>query len=193
MNKTLTLLAGMIAIGILSCSEAPKGDKATITDQQEVTEQAGRTYTVNTSESNVRFTGHGVGKNHPGNFKLNSGSVSVVNNQITGGRFEIDIKSMDVEQREEMFQTKLRPHLMSGDFFDAEKFDKAVFEITDVKPYDGQSGDTSIVEGANYLVSGNFTLKDATKNITFPAHIELDEDNLSAKGKFRHRQDAMDE
>jgi polyisoprenoid-binding protein YceI len=122
--------------------------------------------------------------NHPGVFKLSSGNVAVANNQITGGEFVINIKSMDLEEKGGMFDSKLRPHLMSGDFFDADKFGTARFEITNVAPYQPNSSDTSIVEGANFNVSGNFTLKDVTKNITFPARIDLDENTLKAKGNF---------
>jgi polyisoprenoid-binding protein YceI len=91
---------------------------------------------------------------------------------------------MDLEQKGGMFDEKLHPHLLSGDFFDADKFSTAKFEITKVEPYKANSSDTSIVSGANFNVSGNFTLKDVTKNITFPARIDLDDNTLKAKGNF---------
>lgn len=177
-----TAFAGLILTS--GCSDAPKGDKATITNEQAASSATGQTFTVDTSASRIRFTGHGVGKNHPGTFHLSSGSVAINNNQITGGQFTINIKSMDMEQREAMFQTKLKPHLLSGDFFDAEKFGTAKFEITKVEPYQANNTDTSIVDGANFNVSGNFTLKDVTKNITFPAKIDLDGNTLKAKANF---------
>ena len=89
-----------------------------------------------------------------------------------------------MEQKEAMFQEKLKPHLLSGDFFDAEKFETARFVITKVEPYKADNSDTSIIEGANFNVSGNFTLKDATKNITFPARIDLDKNTVRAKANF---------
>lgn len=177
-----TALAGLTLFS--ACSDAPKGDKATITNEQQASTASGQTFTVDTSASRIRFTGHGVGKNHPGTFRLASGNVAVNNNQITGGQFTINIKSMDMEQKETMFQTKLKPHLLSGDFFDAEKFGTAKFEITKVEPYQANSADTSIVAGANFNVSGNFTLRDVTKNITFPAKIDLDGNTLKAKANF---------
>ena len=74
----------------------------------------------------------GVGKNHPGTFALSYGKVTVTDNTITGGTFVIDVTSMDMEQEDEMIDNKLRPHLMSGDFFDAKTFDTSRFEITKV-------------------------------------------------------------
>jgi polyisoprenoid-binding protein YceI len=40
------------------------------------------------------------------------------------------------------------------------------------------------VEGANFTVSGNLTLKDQTKNVSFPAKIDLDDNTLKAKANF---------
>lgn len=178
------LAIATLSITAYSCSDAPKGDDAKITEEQQASQATGVTFAVDTADSRIRFTGHGVGKNHPGVFKLSSGNVAVAGNQITGGDFIINIKSMDLEQKGGMFDEKLHPHLMSGDFFDANKFGTAKFTITKVEPYQSSGSDTSIVEGANFSVSGNFTLKDVTKNITFPARIDLDENTLKAKGNF---------
>lgn len=174
----------VIFIIFLSCSDAPKGDDATITEKQQATAAKGETFIADTSASRIRFTGHGVGKNHPGIFKLSAGTVAVAGNQITGGSFTINIKSLDLEQKGGMFDSKLRPHLMSGDFFDADKFGTAKFEITKVEPFTSDGRDSSIVDGANVNISGNFTLKDVTKNITFPARVDLDANSLKAKGNF---------
>lgn len=183
-SMKLTTLTFASLFFIAACNDAPKGDNSTITDKQEASTSKGTTYVIDTAASKIRFTGHGVGKNHPGNFKLSSGNVAVSNNQITGGDFVINIKSMDLEQKGGMFQEKLHPHLLSGDFFDADKFRTAKFEITKVEPYNANASDTSIVQGANFNVSGNFTLKDVTKNITFPARIDLDGNTLKAKANF---------
>lgn len=167
------------------CGEnAPKGDDATIQEKQQTTEVTGTQYVVDTVDSWVRFVGRGVGKNHPGRFKIAEGTVAVANNQITGGNFIINIKSLDLEQKGGMFDKKLYPHLLSGDFFDAEKFGTAIFQITGVQPYNKSNTDTSIVAGANYTVSGNLTLKGETKNVSFPAKIDLDGNNLEAKANF---------
>jgi polyisoprenoid-binding protein YceI len=107
-----------------------------------------------------------------------------LNNQITGGSFVINIKSMDLEDKGGMFDKKLHPHLLSGDFFDAEKFGTATFEITSVQPYNKSNTDTSIVAGANFTVSGNLTLKGETKNVSFPAKIDLDDNTLKANANF---------
>ena len=184
MKKLNVALLVMIAAMFFTCERAPKGDNATITDEQKTTAATGKTFVVDTADSRVKFTGYGVGKNHPGKFKLQSGEIAIANNQVTGGSFVIDIRSMDMEQDGRMIDEKLRPHLMSGDFFDAEKFGTAKFEITKVEPYEKNDNDSSIIEGANFNVSGNLTLKEDTKNITFPARIDLDNETLKATADF---------
>jgi len=179
----IACLLGMALI-VVACNQAPKGDDAKITDKQTAAEGKGQVFAIDTTESKIRFTGHGVGKNHPGNFKLTSGQVHVDGNQISGGTFQIDITTMDMEEDGPMIDSKLRPHLLSGDFFDAEKFGTASFEITNVTPYSASAKDSSIVDGANFNVSGNFKLKDITKNITFPARVDLDDNTLKAKANF---------
>jgi polyisoprenoid-binding protein YceI len=179
------VLLASLCTAIFSCGDrASSGDDATIQEKQQTAEAKGTDFMVDTTASRIRFTGYGVGKNHPGVFKLSSGTVAVSNNQITGGNFVINIKSMDLEQKGGMFDAKLRPHLMSGDFFDAEKFGTAKFEITSVQPYKANSADTSVVEGANFMVSGNLTLRDVTKNVSFPAKIDLDNSTLKARSDF---------
>ncbi|MDQ3046218.1 MAG: YceI family protein [Bacteroidota bacterium] len=172
------------AMTIAACDNAPKGDNAIITEEQKATEATGMSFIVDTTDSKIRFTGNGVGKNHPGKFKVSSGNIALSNNQVTGGEFTIDINSMEMEEKGEVFRDKLRPHLLSGDFFDAEKFGTAKFEITAVSPYEKNDKDTSIIKGANFNVSGNLTIKNETKNITFPAKIDLDGNTLKAKANF---------
>lgn len=168
----------------LSCEKPPKGDHAVITDQVPVAQGVGETYIVDTVNSWVRFTGHGVGKNHPGTFQLNYGKVMMTDDDITGGTFVMDITSLDLEQEGEMIDNKLRPHLLSGDFFDADNFGTSQFEITKVEPYKPEDEAKSFVEGANLMVSGNLQIRNVTKNITFPVRVDLDGIRLTAEANF---------
>lgn len=189
MNKHIQtgIVATAIAatLSFTSCDSAPKGDAAKVTEEQKTTTTAtGQQYMVDTAASYIRFTGYGVGKNHPGRFHMTAGNMTASNNQVTGGDFTININSLDLEQKDEMFQSKLRPHLMSPDFFDAAKYGTAKFAITKVEPYTASTTDTSVVKGANFNVSGNLTLKETTRNVTFPAKIEADGNTLKATANF---------
>ena len=184
-NKFQVVFLAIAAAGLgVSCDKAPKGDQAIITDQVLPNNGAGETFLVDTANSYVRFTGHGVGKNHPGIFDLTYGTVTATDEKVTGGTFVMDITSLDMEQEGEMIDNKLRPHLLSGDFFNANTFGTSRFEITNVEPYKPKDGEKSLVEGANFSISGNLQIKNVTKNITFPARIELNGNRLEARANF---------
>lgn len=183
-HLTNLVFAGATLAFVAACDKAPKGDDAKITEKEQAVAATGTSFVVDTARSYVKFTGNGVGKNHPGTFKLNYGAVAVDNDSLSGGTFVINVNSMQMEQRDPGIKEKLRPHLLSGDFFDAAKFGTATFEVTNVMPWKPNEGDKSLVEGANFSISGNLTLKDVTKNITFPAKVDLDGNTLKAKANF---------
>ncbi len=175
----------LIAAGLLTaCNNTPKGDEAATTETQEVAAATGNDFTTDNTTSVIGFTGNGVGKNHPGTLKLSEGKISVTDGKVTAGSFTIDIKSLGLDEKAEMIQTKLKGHLLSPDFFDAEKFGTAKFEISSVEPYTAAAGAASVVEGANYTISGNLTLKDSTKNVSFPAAVTVSETEVTAKANF---------
>jgi polyisoprenoid-binding protein YceI len=185
--KTRNLL-GLVAISTLmfsaACNNEPKGDQARVADQQAAQAAAGAELKIDTASSAVIFKGNGVGKYHKGAFKVTEGTVLVQDGKLSGGRFNININSMKMEETGEMITGMLRPHLLAPDFFDAGKYPYSVFEITRVEPYNPAGNDTSVVAGANYIVSGNLTLKDVTKNVTFPAKIDLAGNTVTAIANF---------
>jgi polyisoprenoid-binding protein YceI len=182
--KKHVILFGIAAVIFASCDRQRNGDTATVTDAQTLPDEKGQVLFVDTTGSMVAFTGWGVGKNHPGRFKFNSGSMTVKDGEITSGTFLIAINSMSMDQGGEMFNGKLRTHLLSKDFFEAEIYPEAKFEITKVEPYSPGGSDSSVVAGANKRISGNLTLKGITKNVTFPAKVDVSDDKVTAKADF---------
>lgn len=174
------IIAGLFT----ACNTTPKGDAAATTETQAVSEATGIDYLTDKTVSLIGFTGNGVGKNHPGTFRLSDGKLTVTDGKVSAGDFIISINSLDLNEKAEMIQTKLKGHLLSPDFFDAEKYTTAKFIISSVIPYSEVEGSTSVTEAANYTVSGNLTLKDSTKNVSFPANISISESEVSAKANF---------
>jgi polyisoprenoid-binding protein YceI len=139
---------------------------------------------IDTTSSTVGFTGWGVGKNHPGKFKLSMGNLTVKDGKVASGTFTININSLAMEEQGEMFQTNLKGHLLSADFFDAAVHPEAKFEITGSEAYTPTAGDTSVVTGANTKISGNLTIKGIAKNVTFPAKVDVTESGVTAIANF---------
>ena len=183
-QKITTVLAIAASAFLASCSFSPKGDEAKVGEAEEVDSLSGTELLIDTASSKIGFTGYGVGKEHPGYFKISSGKVAVSNGKISGGNFVINTTSLSLSQQESMFQTKLKGHLLSADFFDVEKYPTANFEITAVEPFTPTAGDSSVISGANYKVSGNFTLRGVTKNVTFPARVDLTNGSMHALASF---------
>lgn len=185
-NTTKTIAAMMLflaAAAFTSCSSA-EGDKTVAGEKDSVPVATGKTLSIDAASTSIGFTGYGVGKDHPGKFSLKSGSLNVEGGKLTGGKFVIDINSMTMDQTEDFITGKLRPHLLSPDFFDVAKFPEASFEISKVEPYTATATDSSAVAGANQMVSGNLTLKGVTKSISFPAKVDVTESSATAVANF---------
>lgn len=182
--KTTVLLLCLSVFSFTACNNEPKGDEASVTEEQAAANATGQTYAVDTAASYIRFTGNGVGKAHPGRFRLANGEVAIMNNQPTGGNFTINMYSLDMEEEGESIDKKLQPHLLSDDFFGTEKYPTAKFELTSIEPYKESADNKSVVAGANYMISGNLTLREQTKNVSFPAKVDVDANKVTAKADF---------
>lgn len=177
-----------LAIGALSmmvaCNNAPDADKAQTGEKAAASAATGATYTVDTIMSKVNWIGTKVDGQHSGTFNITSGTVSAQNGVLTGGSFNINIGSILVtDLTEETGKGKLEGHLASADFFNVAAFPNAHFEITAVEAYDSTKI-KSLLPGATNLISGNLTLKDSTKNVTFPAVIAIDDATINATADF---------
>jgi polyisoprenoid-binding protein YceI len=72
---------------------------------------------------------------------------------------------------------KLTNHLQSPDFFDARKYPKASFKSTKFEPVDAASG--------KYKVTGELSIRDKKKTITFPAEVKLTDASVLLSSKFK--------
>ena len=123
------------------------------------TAQEGTNFIAEAASSTINWKGYKPTGSHHGTIALQSGDLAVQGENITGS-FTVDmttIKDADGSGR-------LEGHLKSADFFDIEVFATSKFKITS----------TETKEGKLY-VSGNLTIKDVTKEITFPAAISKGE------------------
>lgn len=169
-------------IALLAACNSPKGDSAEASDKQTVSNTSGTSYTLDTT-STIRWAASKPTATHEGNFKVSEGTFTVNDNNLTSGTFTINVASLLVtDLKPADGKEKLEGHLKSPDFFDVAKYPNAKFEITSVAPYTSDSANPS--KDATHLVSGNLTLRDSTKNISFPAKVTIDAQSLSAKADF---------
>jgi polyisoprenoid-binding protein YceI len=185
MKKSLFVLAAGIAL-LASCKDAPEADKAVTEERKEASAAVGASFAVDTITSSVGWVGTKPTGSHNGTFKLTGGDISVNNSAITGGSFEVSIKSMVcTDLQAGQGKEKLEGHLLSPDFFDAAKYPTAKFVITSVEKFDStKAGTGTLLKDATHTISGNLTLKDSTKNVTFPAKVTIAADKVTAYADF---------
>lgn len=122
---------------------------------------AGDKKIVKTDESKVVWKGYKVTGSHEGTINIESGSLIMDNDILTGGEFVIDMNSIIVTDLEGNGKGKLEGHLKSDDFFGVENHSTAKLVFTEVKAT-GKNG---------YDVTGDLTIKGKTNSVTFTISI----------------------
>lgn len=160
------------------CGKSEKEVK--VGDKQNTGNKTGKPLTVSVTDSKINWLGKKVTGQHNGTIKVANGEVLVDNGKVTGGKVEIDMKTITNEdQKDEESKKKLEGHLSSPDFFDVAKFPTSKIEITKVEAMNDASK-----PNVNSTVTGNLTMKDVTKSITFPAEIKIENGVLTVKADF---------
>lgn len=129
-------------------------------------------YAFSQDGSKTEFVGAKVTMKHPGSFEKFQGTIDLVDNDPTKSRVSVEIDMSSVKSDSD----KLTEHLKSKDFFEVEKYPKAVFTSTAIRP----GGDN----GASHTVTGNLKLHGVTKSISFPATINASGDTVTVKAEF---------
>ena len=112
------------------------------------------TWKVDKAHSNVKFAvSHMVVSEVEGSFRMFDGSLVASKADLSDAKvnFSIDVASVNTDNE------KRDGHLKSDDFFNAEKFPKMSFVSKSMKPLGGNK----------YALTGDLTLRDVTKTVTF--------------------------
>lgn len=118
---------------------------------------------------------------HAGSINISKGELSILENEIIGGSFEIDMKSMkDLDMPAEDGGNDLVEHLKSDDFFSVDKFPVSTFRITKVEKIKD-----ALPDHYNVDITGVLTLKGVSNALTFPARIILDSSKVKANARFK--------
>lgn len=178
-----TFLSFIILSGLLlSCN--PKGEKAETGEKEEVAALTGaHNYVIDTA-SLVRWTGSKPTGTHTGTLMIKQGTLNVEGGNLKAGNFTLDMNSITNEDLlgDSKTHGMLVGHLKSPDFFDVAKYPEAKFEITGVEPAD--SAAIAIMKEATHVIKGNLSLKDSTKNVTFPARVTIDDQTVTTSADF---------
>ncbi len=113
---------------------------------------------------------------HNGILKLSQGILTLENEKIKSGDFVIDMNTINcLDLKSGNGKERLEGHLKDGDFFDVAKFPTAKFAITEVEE-----------KGEKLEITGDLTIKNKTKSISFPATLKTTETGYSlVSNKFK--------
>lgn len=141
MNLNQTLLMGALAtFALTSCGTAEAPTTAPVSTTP--TEMTGTAiYALDTATSEVEWKGTMLGvKSHTGTLHFNNGELTVINGELSGGSFTVDMHSYNFTDTNYAAagskggtRVDLMNHLMSPDFFAVDSFPTAQFSITKVE------------------------------------------------------------
>jgi len=125
-------------------------------------------YNVDSASSILTWTGFKPTGSHTGTVMLQSGTIGMNGNKIKSGSFVADMSTI----KESEGSARLEGHLKSADFFEIEVFPISKFEVTKTHHMDGKTH-----------VTGNLTIKNITKEITFEANVEVEGNTVTLTSK----------
>lgn len=178
------IVLSAIIVFAAACSSG--GSKTEATDAREVkSENFDQLYAVNTDKSEIEWEGYKPTGQHNGTIDISNGNLEIKDSNIVGGSFTINMHSIKVlDLKDPDDNAKLTGHLKSADFFEADTYPEATFVITAVKPIDGTTIDKTKEKGdlvPTHAITGNLTMKDQTRSITFNALVEQNADRITAQ------------
>jgi len=123
-------------------------------------------------KSKVNWVGKKPTGQHNGTVNISNGILVVEKDEIVSGNFTIDLNTILVVDLEPgTLNNKLVGHLKSEDFFHVEKFPIATFKLSKAVRKDN----------ANYILTGDLTMKGITHPVTFGAAVNINKGSLTAK------------
>lgn len=183
-NKLGIIVLVFVSAVAISCSQG--GDKTEATEAKAVKSASyDQLYSADLTKSVINWQGYKPTGKHNGTINISDGKLEVKAGNLVGGEFTINMNSIKVlDLKDADDNAKLLGHLKSADFFEVETYPSAKFVITGVKAIDGTAIDKTKEKGSlipTHSITGNLSMKDETKSISFNALIEQDQNSISAK------------
>ena len=133
-------------------------------------------FKVLATQSSIDWEGRKITGAHNGTIELKDGTLILNNGQLAAGEFVVDTTSIKVlDISDPALNAQMAGHLASADFFSSDQFPEAHFVI---------KAATSL-EGNTYKIGGDLTIKGITHPNSFIAHLNGNNDTLTATGKIK--------
>lgn len=181
--KKLIYLSIALSLFAVSCKNDQKAknetkpveEKKLTVEAVESTQTFDATHTADLENSKITWHGYKPTGKHHGSVNLKKGMLAYDDKGLKDAYFEVDMGSIIVEDipADDEYNAKLMNHLKSADFFDVAKYPVASFKMTEVvKSEDG-----------TYQITGDFTIDEVSKSVSFPATLESTEHGMLFKAE----------
>lgn len=138
MKKIITITLLAVVLGLVSFSahaDAPAWD-------------------IDKDHASIVFSIKHIYSTVTGHFKDFNAEIRFDPDNLGGSRFNFSVKVKSIDT----FNTKRDNHLLSGEFFDADKYPVMTFKSSSIQH----------LQGNQYSVEGTMTVKDVSRNVTVP-------------------------
>jgi polyisoprenoid-binding protein YceI len=175
LNQIVSTAAAFVLLGCsnpadsVSAAKVGPATNGSSSAPKATTENA-RRFVFGPESGKIQFIGSKVTGSHNGGFNKFSGELLVgTDGKLTdaGNKVEIETASLWTDN------DRLTGHLKSPDFFDAQKFPTSTFVSTKVS-----------AQGTNAVITGDLTLHGITKQVSFPAAVQVDNDSVKVRADF---------
>jgi polyisoprenoid-binding protein YceI len=170
----ISMLGALLLAG---CSDpADKVAKATVSPANATAASAtpqntasAKSFSFGPENSTINFVGSKVTGSHNGGFTKFTGELRTANGKLVedGTKVVIDMSSTYADN------DRLTGHLKSPDFFNAAQIPTATFVTKSISQ-----------QATNSLVTGDLTLHGVTKQISFPANIQVSDNSVELTAAF---------
>lgn len=128
--------------------------------------------TPSDSESSVQFRIKNFGFNVTGTFKGLKGNIRFDPNNLAAGHFEVSVDAKTINTGTDMRDK----HLRKSDYFDVENYPQIKFVSVKISPS---------TKSGTLFIFGKLTMKNVTKDISFPFTAVPAENGYLFKGEFK--------
>ena len=173
-TKGFIIITALLLLGIAGCKN-PEGKKSQTTEAKEVkkkTSEKQTAYKIVPEKTTIHWTGTKPTGEHHGTVKIKKGTLHLNGKEIQQAKVVMDMTSIKNEDiQKEKMRKKLVGHLKSEDFFNVGNYPEASFELTNSEKIQDKQ--------FTHSISGNLTIKDISKNITFKGKMEQTDNQVT--------------
>lgn len=141
------------------------------------------TYRIDIEKSTLEWIGRNLNKRHYGSIAAQAGELVFASGKLSAGKIVLDMTTIsNSDLQDPGWRDMLIRHLISDDFFAVERYPTASFTLN-VNGWEAQAGASP--EAPQGFVTGELTIKDVTRPISFPATVAPQHDgSIQAHAAF---------